>query len=668
MRKFIKAILIYLFLISPAWAANYYVATTGSDSAPCSISEPCLTIQHAVDLAINPDDSVLVNDGIYTSGFNLVSHKGRAESSQNITNITQANPAVLTVANHGYSNGDLVFISGLDDYLTTGMVNLDNRWFTVANVTANTFELSGIDSSKFDRYVSGGMVQKVHPISVKAINRGHVTIDKAKTVTGWSNLGQPPNTYTSSAMGDEKLFNLWKIGNTTLLSQKSFVGQVTIEGDYYYDPVMHKFTIHTTSDPNLSIYKQISSSDIVVKGSSWTLVDGFIAQYATIPILTGYSSGFPTPSGQEALGPTNNNLVQYCTAQYAVMWGMAVTSASINFTSFTTYDFDTIQYVDERKGGQNGHCFKNAANHNADNGTYTTISDSTIHDCRYHGIQSSNAWSNQFFHDNRIYNTSLVGSGSGTDIRCGYSGDNAKPMACRIFDNDLGGGAGGTGSEKGCGIYFQDTDKDSKAWRNKIHDHDWHGIYLFYAGTGPTGPDNELIFNNLIWNNGTAGIRSDNNNSAYIYNNSFYNNGEKPIYGIGAGLSLNTNYAKNVYFYNNIVQTTTAASIVTKTNYSLTSDYNDLYRSSGFQVVWNNKKFDALGAYSAASVYNWDSHSVIGDPLYAKPNLGDFRILSPKTPAHSAGKDFLSTVPTDYAMTARHLPFDIGAYKVDDKT
>ena len=78
------------------------------------------------------------------------------EASQNITAVTQANPAVVTIASHTFTNGDRIFISGV-----VGMTQLNNREFTVANTTTNTFELSGIDSTGFDAYTSGGTAAKI---------------------------------------------------------------------------------------------------------------------------------------------------------------------------------------------------------------------------------------------------------------------------------------------------------------------------------------------------------------------------------------------------------------------------------------------------------------------------------------------------------------------------
>lgn len=74
----------------------------------------------------------------------------------NITGVTKANPAVVTATAHGFSNGDVVVIASVG-----GMTELNNRIFTVANVTANTFELSGINSSSYTTYTSGGTAAEI---------------------------------------------------------------------------------------------------------------------------------------------------------------------------------------------------------------------------------------------------------------------------------------------------------------------------------------------------------------------------------------------------------------------------------------------------------------------------------------------------------------------------
>jgi hypothetical protein len=78
------------------------------------------------------------------------------EATKSITAATSANPVVITSAGHGYSNGDRVFIASVG-----GMTELNNREFTVANKTTDTFELSGIDGSGFTTYTSGGTCGKI---------------------------------------------------------------------------------------------------------------------------------------------------------------------------------------------------------------------------------------------------------------------------------------------------------------------------------------------------------------------------------------------------------------------------------------------------------------------------------------------------------------------------
>lgn len=80
-----------------------------------------------------------------------------SETNLTITGITQANPAVVTVSSAGnIQNGDKIIIDGV-----AGMteVNYDgSNIYTVAGLSGSTFQLSGIDSSAFTTYSSGGEV------------------------------------------------------------------------------------------------------------------------------------------------------------------------------------------------------------------------------------------------------------------------------------------------------------------------------------------------------------------------------------------------------------------------------------------------------------------------------------------------------------------------------
>lgn len=76
-------------------------------------------------------------------------------SGKKITGITLANPAVVTCATHGYSDGDVVWIENVQ-----GMQQVNNRAFVVDGVTdspstgVNAFKLKGIDSRNYTAFTS----------------------------------------------------------------------------------------------------------------------------------------------------------------------------------------------------------------------------------------------------------------------------------------------------------------------------------------------------------------------------------------------------------------------------------------------------------------------------------------------------------------------------------
>jgi len=98
------------------------------------------------------------------------------EATTAITAITKANPAVVTANSHGLSNGDRVFIASV-----SGMTEVNNREFTVAGVTTNTFQLSGINSSAFTTYTSGGTVGKIVEITTTYTTAQLSTINYAQS-------------------------------------------------------------------------------------------------------------------------------------------------------------------------------------------------------------------------------------------------------------------------------------------------------------------------------------------------------------------------------------------------------------------------------------------------------------------------------------------------------
>ena len=89
-----------------------------------------------------------------TTQYNITAATAATSSQTNatITGITQANPAVVTTSGaHGFSNGQLIYIYGV-----VGMTQVNGLLFTAAGVTGTTFQLTGINSTGYTAYSSGG--------------------------------------------------------------------------------------------------------------------------------------------------------------------------------------------------------------------------------------------------------------------------------------------------------------------------------------------------------------------------------------------------------------------------------------------------------------------------------------------------------------------------------
>lgn len=101
------------------------------------------------------------------------------DDPKTITAATAANPVVVSSVAHGYSNGDLVDIEDV-----IGMTELNGNRYTVANKTADTYELSGIDGSAFTAYVSGGVCREALT-TINGLSHLNGRTDVVALADGW---------------------------------------------------------------------------------------------------------------------------------------------------------------------------------------------------------------------------------------------------------------------------------------------------------------------------------------------------------------------------------------------------------------------------------------------------------------------------------------------------
>lgn len=84
----------------------------------------------------------------------LTGYQADTTTDKAITAITKANPAVVTSTAHGLASGDAVRIMHV-----VGMTEVNTNVYIVNVLTANTFQLLGVDSSAYGAYVSDGLIE-----------------------------------------------------------------------------------------------------------------------------------------------------------------------------------------------------------------------------------------------------------------------------------------------------------------------------------------------------------------------------------------------------------------------------------------------------------------------------------------------------------------------------
>ena len=156
----------------------------------------------------------LILSGVYpidviggTHQYNITAATAATSSQTNatITNATQANPCVITTSGaHGFSNGQLIYISGV-----VGMTQLNGNLYTIAGVTGTTFQLSGINSTGYTAYSSGG-VASPSSVPMFTTTSGSALVVVTLQAHGLS-VGQGANFPISTTVGGCTIFGTYTV-------------------------------------------------------------------------------------------------------------------------------------------------------------------------------------------------------------------------------------------------------------------------------------------------------------------------------------------------------------------------------------------------------------------------------------------------------------------------
>lgn len=137
-------------------------------------------------------------------------------ATKTIDSITQAATAVVTSTAHGLANGNYVALT------VQGMRQVNDGSFRIANVTANTFELEGINSTAFDAFSSGSCAAITFGTNVTtatSISSSGGGFDFIDTTTIHDNARtQMPGLPAATVFTFD---NIWDVSDAGLLAMKT---------------------------------------------------------------------------------------------------------------------------------------------------------------------------------------------------------------------------------------------------------------------------------------------------------------------------------------------------------------------------------------------------------------------------------------------------------------
>lgn len=149
--------------------------------------------------ALKDEDGVNENGAAHTTytsgGIATVTLEGL------ITAATAADPVVLTITGHPFSDGDEIFVQDV-----VGMTEINDLSFTVANSDTDTVELSGVDGQLYTSYTSGGIATHV----------------KAAAITGATAATPVVVTAVAHGFTDAQIVKISGVGGMTEINDRSF--------------------------------------------------------------------------------------------------------------------------------------------------------------------------------------------------------------------------------------------------------------------------------------------------------------------------------------------------------------------------------------------------------------------------------------------------------------
>lgn len=220
-----------------------------------------------------------------SGGFTYVNSSPvvEAESAAAITNISRADPAVVTQAN-SYSENDILRI-----YLTIGMPQIGGMDFQISNVSGAGYDLIGLDSSAFSADATSGYTRRISKYNAVEPEALYVT----KVTRGVSTVVR-----TSVDPG-----NYYVVGMKMRFSIPSSFGMTQLDGltgtILAIDSATYELTVDIDSQ-SFSAFAFPAAADISAQRFATVAPAGASTKYdPNLQVYTGYNFSLqPFHSGQ----------------------------------------------------------------------------------------------------------------------------------------------------------------------------------------------------------------------------------------------------------------------------------------------------------------------------------------------------------------------------------
>jgi len=151
--------------------------------------------------------STQVSRAISSQGTRLFMQQlsAAAAVAKEITAITQANPAKVTSAAHGFVAGQVVALDEIE-----GMTELNGTFGIVGSPTANDFVLYGVDSTGFEAFTGGGTASAI--VMLETVEH--------KSYSGFDGQASELDKTTMVSTAKEKLLGLQDFGGMSVEMQR----------------------------------------------------------------------------------------------------------------------------------------------------------------------------------------------------------------------------------------------------------------------------------------------------------------------------------------------------------------------------------------------------------------------------------------------------------------